>query len=141
MKFLKSYNKLFESFDKNIIDDVEDILLPFSDDRIMVNVKHISLGTYFGTDNISVTLGFHPDYYSGDEIIRINTYEYKDEFLRLLEYMESKGYELSSINYEHNRDIIVLKVVDIGLGIDAICNQLFNGIGESNYLKIWFKRK
>lgn len=138
---MKHLKRIFESFDKNIIDDVEDILLPLSDINIPVAVSYIPSPVYHNLvkkDKFSITLG---DEHADIDMIRIVPNEHKDEFLRLLDYMESKGYEFSSINFDYNGDIMILKSVHIGLGIDAISNQLFNGIDETNYLKIWFIRK
>jgi hypothetical protein len=65
----------------------------------------------------------------------------KDEFLRIFDYMESEGYEFSSMSYDFAGSIIILKSVNIGLGMDAISNQLFNGIDETCYLKLFFRKK
>ena len=45
------------------------------------------------------------------------------------------------MSYDFAGDIVILKIVDIGLGIDAFSNHLFNGIDETCYLKLFFRKK
>ena len=69
----------------------------------------------------------------------------EDEFLRVFEYMKDNGYEFSSMSYDFGGSIIILKAVDIqrtfGAEMDAISNQLFNGIDETCYLKLFFRKR
>ena len=86
----------------------------------------------------SVRLG---DEYADLDMISIVPKDNKDEFLRVYDYMESEGYDFSSMSYDFAGDIVILKIVDIGLGIDAFSNHLFNGIDETCYLKLFFRKK
>ena len=64
----------------------------------------------------------------------------KDEFLRVYDYMESEGYDFSSMSYDADGVVVTLRVTNIGLGIDSFSNHLFNGIDETCYLKLFFRK-
>ena len=149
MRFIKDF-KLFESmsdeisnkiFESNDIakETVEDLLRDLSDNDIPVDVY---LNTYPFPVNISgcaVTLGTAPMFVVNRDIFIPS--DYKDVFLRVFDYMELEGYELSSLMYEFKGEIQTLRITNTGLGIDAISNQLFNGIDETCYLKLYFRKR
>jgi hypothetical protein len=141
MRYLRKFNEELSS-EEDIKRNLEDILIDFSDRHIPVIVRHtISDGFSRGC--------YHAYYYSialGDEhadidMISIVPSDNKDEFLRIFDYMESEGYEFSSMSYDFGGSIIILNSVHIGLGMDAISNQLFNGIDETCYLKLFFRKR
>jgi hypothetical protein len=45
------------------------------------------------------------------------------------------------MSYDFAGDIVILKIEQIGLGIDSFSNQLFNGIDETCYLKLFFRKR
>ena len=132
MKHLRKFN---ESSVEDIKSNLEDILSDFSDNYIPVEIRHT---TVTKTMVCSVRLG---DEYADLDMISIVPKDNKDEFLRVYNYMESEGYDFSSMSYDFAGDIVILKIVDIGLGIDAFSNHLFNGIDETCYLKLFFRKK
>ena len=132
MKHLRKFN---ESSVEDIKSNLEDILSDFSDNYIPVEIRHT---TVTKTMVCSVRLG---DEYADLDMISIVPKDNKDEFLRVYDYMESEGYDFSSMSYDFAGDIVILKIVDIGLGIDAFSNHLFNGIDETCYLKLFFRKK
>ena len=138
MKHLRKFN---ESSIEDIKGNLEDILSDFSDRYIPVEVRSIErLGLHGESSLCSIYLG---DEYADRDMISIVPSDNKDEFLRIYDYMESEGYDFSSISYDSpgvSGDIVTLKVVDIGLGIDAFSNQLFNGIDETCYLVLFFRK-
>ena len=149
MKYLRHLKRFNESnTDESSVEDIksnlEDILSDFSDRYIPVEVRSIErLGLHGGSSLCSIYLG---DEYADRDMISIVPSDNKDEFLRIYDYMESEGYDFSSMSYDSTSqshfgdDIVTLKVVDIGLGIDAFSNQLFNGIDESCYFVLFFKK-
>ena len=132
MKHLRKFN---ESSVEDIKSNLEDILSDFSDNYIPVEIRHT---TVTKTMVCSVRLG---DEYADLDMISIVPKDNKDEFLRVYDYMESEGYDFSSMSYDFAGDIVILKIADIGLGIDAFSNHLFNGIDETCYLKLFFRKK
>ena len=132
MKHLRKFN---ESSVEDIKSNLEDILSDFSDNYIPVEIRHT---TVTKTMVCSVRLG---DEYADLDMISIVPKDNKDEFLRVYDYMESEGYDFSSMSYDFAGDIVILKIVDIGLGIDAFSNHLFNGIDETCYLKLFFRKR
>ena len=132
MKHLRKFN---ESSVEDIKSNLEDILSDFSDNYIPVEIRHT---TVTKTMVCSVRLG---DEYADLDMISIVPKDNKDEFLRVYDYMESEGYDFSSMSYDFAGDIVILKIVDIGLGIDSFSNQLFNGIDETCYLKLFFRKR
>ena len=134
MKHLRKFN---ESSVEDIKSNLEDILSDFSDNYIPVEIRHTSVDR---KTVCSVALG---DEYADLDMIRIVPKDNKDEFLRIYDYMESEGYDFSSMSYDSpgvSGDIVTLRIVDIGLGIDAFSNHLFNGIDETCYLKLFFRK-
>ena len=134
MKYLRKFN---ESSVEDIKSNLEDILSDFSDNYIPVEIKHTTVDR---KTVCSVRLG---DEYADLDMIRIVPKDNKDEFLRIYDYMESEGYDFSSMSYDSpgvSGDIVTLGIVDIGLGIDAFSNHLFNGIDETCYLKLFFRK-
>jgi len=147
MKYLRKFNEELSS-EEDIKSNIEDIFIDFSDRHIPVTVRYVSRSL------CSITLGDSPteilDNNFNERMISIVPKDNKDEFLRIYDYMESEGYDFSSMSYDfgdyhHSGDIVTyhfaLKVVDVGLGIDAFSNQLFNGIDETCYLKLLFRKK
>jgi len=134
MKYLRKFNEELSS-EEDIKRNLEDIFIDFSDRHIPVEVRHTTVGR---KTVCSIRLG---DEYADLDMISILPSDNKDEFLRVYDYMESEGYDFSSMSYDFGGDIVTLKVVDIGLGIDAFSNQLFNGIDETCYLKLYFRKK
>ena len=132
MKHLRKFN---ESSVEDIKSNLEDILSDFSDNYIPVEIRHT---TVTKTMVCSVRLG---DEYADLDMISIVPKDNKDEFLRVYDYMESEGYDFSSMSYDFAGDIVILKIAQIGLGIDAFSNNLFNGIDETCYLKLFFRKK
>lgn len=137
MKHLRKFN---ESSVEDIKSNLEDILSDFSDNYIPVEIRHT---TVTKTMAFSIALGDEYAETSSKRLhmISIVPKDNKDEFLRIFDYMESEGYEFSSMSYDYSGEIIILKSVNIGLGMDAISNQLFNGIDETCYLKLFFRKK
>jgi hypothetical protein len=134
MKHLRKFN---ESSVEDIKSNIEDILSELSDRYIPVDVF---LSTVVCQKVCSIQLG---DEYADRDMISIVPKDNKDEFLRVYDYMESEGYDFSSISYDSSGvsgDIVTLRIVDIGLGIDAFSNHLFNGIDETCYLKLFFRK-
>ena len=134
MKHLRKFN---ESSVEDIKSNLEDILSDFSDNYIPVEIKHTTVDR---KTVCSVALG---DEWADIDMIRILPSDNKDEFLRIYDYMESEGYDFSSMSYDSpgvSGDIVTLRIVDIGLGIDAFSNHLFNGIDETCYLKLFFRK-
>lgn len=132
MKHLRKFN---ESSVEDIKSNLEDILSDFSDNYIPVEIRHT---TVTKTMVCSVRLG---DEYADLDMISIVPKDNKDEFLRVYDYMESEGYDFSSMSYDFAGDIVILKIAQIGLGIDSFSNQLFNGIDETCYLKLFFRKR
>jgi hypothetical protein len=135
MKHLRKFN---ESSEEELKRNLEDIFIDFSDRYIPVEVRHTSVDR---KTVCSIALG---DEYADLDMISIVPKDNKDEFLRVYDYMESEGYDFSSMSYDSpgvSGDIVTLKLVDIGLGIDAFSNQLFNGIDETCYLKLFFRKR
>ncbi len=136
MKHLRKFN---ESFEESIKKDIEDILIDFSDRHIPLLVRETTVDR---KTVCSVALG---DEYADTDMISIIPSDNEDEFLRVFEYMKDNGYEFSSMSYDFGGSIIILKAVDIqrtfGAEMDAISNQLFNGIDETCYLKLFFRKR
>lgn len=132
MKHLRKFNE--SSSPEDIKSNLEDIFIDFSDRHIPVEVRHT---TVTKTMVCSVRLG---DEYADLDMISIVPKDNKDEFLRVYDYMESEGYDFSSMSYDFAGDIVILKIAQIGLGIDSFSNQLFNGIDETCYLKLFFRK-
>jgi hypothetical protein len=137
MKHLRKFN---ESSVEDIKSNLEDILSDFSDNYIPVEIRHT---TVTKTMAFSIALGDEYAETSSKRLhmISIVPKDNKDEFLRLYDYMESEGYDFSSMSYDFAGDIVILKIEQIGLGIDSFSNQLFNGIDETCYLKLFFRKR
>ncbi len=131
MIHLRKFN---ESSVEDIKSNLEDILSEFSDRHIPVLVKHTTVDR---KTVCSVALG---DEYADIDMISIIPRDNQDDIIRVFDYMETEGYEFSSLSYDFGGSIIILKSVNIGLGMDAISNQLFNGIDETCYLKLFFRK-
>jgi hypothetical protein len=134
MKHLRKFNEELSS-EEDIKRNLEDIFIDFSDRHIPVEVRHTTVDR---KTVCSVRLG---DEYADLDMISILPSDNKDEFLRVYDYMESEGYDFSTIIYDFDGTEIILKAVNIGLGIDAFSNHLFNGIDETCYLKLFFRKK
>jgi hypothetical protein len=132
MKHLRKFN---ESSVEDMKSNIEDILSELSDRYIPVVVRNTTADR---KTVCSIALG---DEYADTDMISIVPSDNKDEFLRVFDYMESESYEFSSMSYDYSGEIIILKSVNIGLGIDAFSNHLFNGIDETCYLKLFFRKK
>jgi hypothetical protein len=117
--------------------NIEDILSELSDRYIPIEVRYVS--EHGRSSLCSIALG--DNIFGLERMISIVPSDNKDEFLRIYDYMESEDYDFSSMSYDSDGDIVTLKLVDIGLGIDAFSNQLFNGIDETCYLKLFFRKK
>jgi hypothetical protein len=132
MKHLRKFNE--SSSPKDIKSNLEDILIDFSDRHIPVEVRHTTVDR---KTVCSIRLG---DEYADLDMISILPSDNKDEFLRVYDYMESEGYDFSSIIYDIDGDTSMSGIVNIGLGIDSYSNHLFNGIDETCYLKLFFRK-
>ena len=134
MKYLRKFNEELSS-EEDIKRNLEDIFIDFSDRHIPVEVRHTTVGR---KTVCSIRLG---DEYADLEMISILPSDNKDEFLRVYDYMESEGYDFSTIIYDFVGTEIILSAVNIGLGIGSFSNQLFNGIDETCYLKLLFRKR
>jgi hypothetical protein len=134
MKHLRKFNEELSS-EEDIKRNLEDIFIDFSDRHIPVEVRHTTVDR---KTVCSVRLG---DEYADLDMISILPSDNKDEFLRVYDYMESEGYDFSTIIYDFDGTEIILKAVNIGLGIGSFSNQLFNGIDETCYLKLFFRKR
>jgi hypothetical protein len=132
MKHLRKFNE--SSSPKDIKSNLEDIFIDFSDRHIPVEVRHTTVGR---KTVCSIRLG---DEYADLDMISILPSDNKDDFLRVYDYMESEGYDFSTIIYDFDGNEIILSAVNIGLGIDSYSNHLFNGIDETCYLKLFFRK-
>lgn len=132
MKHLRKFN---ESSEEELKRNIEDIFIDFSDRHIPVEVRHTTVDR---KTVCSIALG---DEYADLDMISILPSDNKDEFLRVYDYMKSEGYDFSTMSYDMDGHIVILKVVNIGLGVDAFSNQLFNGIDETCYLKLFFRKR
>ncbi len=141
MKHLKKFNEELSS-EEDIKRNLEDILIDFSDRHIPVIVRNTISDGFVKKNICSIALG---DEHSDITEISIIPKDNEDDFLRVFDYMESEGYQFSSMSYEFSGSAIVLRAVDIektfGSGMDAISNQLFNGIDETCYLKLFFRKR
>ena len=145
MKHLRKFNE--SSSPEDIKSNIEDIFIDFSDRHIPVEVRYVKSSNIWingwpAFALCSITLG--DDIFGLERMISIVPKDNKDEFLRIYDYMESEGYDFSSMSYYSpgvSGDIVTLKLVDIGLGIDAFSNHLFNGIDETCYLKLFFRKR
>jgi hypothetical protein len=97
MKYIKTYNKLFESHTDDIIENVKDILLPINDMGYNVSVEEITQVNHYVLNGKTNQL-----------IIRVVTYvdkpllitdEVKEEFIRMKDYLHSEGYDSIEANY------------------------------------------
>jgi len=131
MKHLRKFN---ESSVEDIKSNIEDILSELSDRYIPVEVRNTTVDR---KTVCSIRLG---DEYADLDMISILPSDNKDDFLRVYDYMESEGYDFSSMSYDADGVVVTLRVTNIGLGIDAFSNQLFNGIDETCYLKLFFRK-
>jgi hypothetical protein len=134
MKHLRKFNEELSS-EEDIKRNLEDIFIDFSDRHIPVEVRHTTVDR---KTVCSIRLG---DEYADLDMISILPSDNKDEFLRVYDYMESEGYDFSTIIYDFDGTEIILKAVNIGLGIGSFSNQLFNGIDETCYLKLFFRKR
>ena len=132
MKHLRKFNE--SSSPEDIKSNLEDIFIDFSDRHIPVEVRHTTVDR---KTVCSIALG---DEYADLDMISILPSDNKDEFLRVYDYMESEGYDFSSMSYDADGVVVTLSVTNIGLGIDAFSNYLFNGIDETCYLKLFFRK-
>lgn len=132
MKHLRKFNE--SSSPEDIRSNLENILIDFSDRHIPVKVRHTTVDR---KTVCSVRLG---DEYADLDMISILLSDNKDEFLRIYDYMKSEGYDFSSMAYDFGGDIVILRVTDIGIGIDSFSNYLFNGIAETCYLALFFRK-
>lgn len=88
MKYLKSY-KLFESIedlDYDLIEQIKEILLPFSDMDMKVSCDYTSDG-----DKISLNIMT-----TKEKSFDVN--QYKDDIDRLISYMKESGWDISKFN-------------------------------------------
>ncbi len=126
MKNLKSY-KLFESHKDNIKNEIQDILVDFSDNGIVVEVRHelyvffVRIGTVF--------TNYRPEY-------NFSPMSYKDELMQLFSYMESEDYEFSTISYYDYNGVVHA----FNKNNPDPLSTLFS-IDETTNLKIFFKQK
>jgi len=132
MKSLKSY-KLFESSDlrDEIKNNLQDILVDFTDNGIEVEVTHdqerflVRIGKVY-------SLALYP-YRSVYNFVPIS---YKDELTRVLSYMESEDYEISTCSYyDHNGVVHAFNKNN-----HNPLSTLFS-IDETTNLKLFFRKK
>jgi hypothetical protein len=98
MKHIKTY-KLFESSNINDIrNDINDILLELKDDDDTIRVVIQELP--HNTNRLSIEIYYNEDIYDiNQKDMILDTNKYKDELLRLNDYLEMNGYEFSTYNY------------------------------------------
>jgi hypothetical protein len=85
------YLKLYENFNDDIIEDCRDILIDLSDDGIDLDILFDVYQVKYGGVSFFIEIG------SYSNIIEMK--EYKDNFMRLLDYLESLGWSLSSSSF------------------------------------------
>jgi hypothetical protein len=127
MKHIKTY-KLFESSNINDIrNDINDILLELKDDD--ENIRVIVQELPHNTNRLSIEIYYKEDIYDiNQKDMILDTNKYKDELLRLNDYLEMNGYEFSTYNYP-------------GVSNDEITND-FNKIFEIkpiNSISLYYK--
>jgi hypothetical protein len=127
MKHIKTY-KLFESSNINDIrNDINDILLELKDDDDTIRVVIQELP--HNTNRLSIEIYYNEDIYDiNQKDMILDTNKYKDELLRLNDYLEMNGYEFSTYNYP-------------GVSNDEITND-FNKIFEIkpiNSITLYYK--
>lgn len=125
--------KLFENFE-NISSDIKDILIDIIDD----NPNSINRGSSNVTINSrEIGGGYNRIVIMISTEDKINLSKYKDEILRLDEYLEKKGYVFSSFSYYGNSGIIYPKIVYHIKGRELF-NKLLD-IGPTRLINIYYK--
>jgi hypothetical protein len=134
MRYLKTYN-LFESKTdaedfEDLIQNIEDILLPISD---MDNNPYVQENS--NPNEIIIRIVIY-----GDKTLEV-TNEVKDEFDRLNDYLDSKGYSITLVRgvtvFDANLDLTYdefSKYLKNGLSIKSFRNLLFV-VNNKNYEK------
>lgn len=127
MKYLRTY-KLFESSNiEDIRSDINYILLELKDDDESIRVIVQELP--HNTNRLSIEIYYNEDIYDiNQKDMILDTNKYKDELLRLNDYLEMNGYEFSTYNYP-------------GVSNDEITND-FNKIFEIkpiNSISLYYK--
>jgi hypothetical protein len=107
MNYIKSW-KIFESYLSddmiNIKSDIKDILLPFSDAGLYTSVNTISRRSSFvGAKKFFIYGTFDINIYTVREK-GFNINEYKDEIIRLVEYMYDLDYTIKYLNIRYGVD-------------------------------------
>ncbi len=96
MKYLKAY-KLFESFNEDIIAELNDILLELSDLGYFVDLREIKGTGVLNPDKIRVFIGGIGDSnFTYDDV--------KEVFERMTDYMESEGFTILNLFYSTPED-------------------------------------
>jgi len=88
---LSLFDWIYESINDNIIEDCRDILIDLSDDGIDLDLGLDKLQKVYGVVSFSIEIGNYTK--------AIHMEKYKDNFMRLLDYLESLGWSLSSSSY------------------------------------------
>ncbi len=127
MKYLRTY-KLFESSNiEDIRSDINYILLELKDDD--ENIRVVIQELPHSINRLSIEIYYNEDIYDiNHKDMILYTNKYKDELLRLNDYLEMNGYEFSTYNYP-------------GVSNDEITND-FNKIFEIkpiNSISLYYK--
>ena len=131
MKYLKKY-KLFESsFNEDIIDELNDILLELSDLGYFVDLREIKGTGVLNPDKIKVFIGGIADSnFAYDDV--------KEVFERMTDYMESEGFTILNLFYSTPED----PASHFMINLDDYKKGIFNErIPSFHHLQISFSPK
>lgn len=141
MKYIRSYNESAISV-LQMRNTCKDILISLVDDYIPVEAfgHHAEMQVHLGDDRVS-----HGRPIPTSDMIRIDTKKYKDELLRLIEYMESEGFDFIQFDYY---DIFFKRMQPFKhyhidedektIHIENITYHLFD-LSPTVYIKMYFK--
>lgn len=144
MKYIKSFN---ESISNHIKEDIRDILLSLYDlinrgaDASLeditltdfININDINLGP----NSLKIEIGYR---YFDHNMFKFKPSEFKDEFLRLNDYLDGEGHVFSSFAYNRDLDVIYPRVNGVKKSemFDYMLSEFKKPI---NYLVIYYKKK
>ena len=145
MKYIKSFVET-SSWKDEIENTCKDILLPLSDNRIEIECLRPSPFFEIGSSkseqtefDIAVVVGdidITRGYPASGPVFLVKDYE--DEFLRLIDYMQSKEFYLIRFDFDDNGEISWFR--DFGTGIESLPKHLID-LRETVYLKLYFDRR
>ena len=155
MRYLKGW-KVFESGETaaKLVDDTRDILIDLEDSGIPVicasgenpdyqpgersfpfssNPQSVH---YLPQNNFCVILGnSRLELGFGVDEVKINTSKWKDQLIRLIEYLKSRGYSLDRFYFEQEGKTVWF--ADFGTGTRNLPTHLFN-LEATNWIKLGF---